>query len=81
MISSASGIATSWRAGREVDTHLQWADTQSLHLAWAAIKAMPPSRASRTGESHDKYIWQTCWKTGVYGRDRTDAARNGSAYT
>jgi hypothetical protein len=57
--------------------HLQWLHTQSRHLAWAAIKAMPKSRASHTGASRAKDVWHTGWKVrGVpKGQDRRFATR------
>ena len=68
---------TEARLRREVDTHLQWLHTQSRHLVWAAIKAMPKSRASHPGASRAKDVRHTCWKVrGVpKGQDRCFAKR------
>ena len=52
--------------------------TQSRHLARAAIKAIPISKAGRTGKFRAKRICKLAGKLDVYRRDRPDASPNGA---
>ena len=79
-----TGAAIAVRSTRlrcEVDTYLQWLHTQSRHLAWLRSRLCQSQEPATLGHPEPGMSGTRAGKSVVSRRDRTDAARNGSAYT